>query len=161
MKILVIGGNRFFGKRLVEKFARQHVDLTVMHRSPLAANLMGKAKHLQMDRKTLKRNHPALSGKTWDIVYDQVCYDATEALGACEAFEGKVGKYIFTSSESVYQTGSDLLESDFDPLTHSFDEVADRTLLYAEAKRQAEAAFFQKAKFPVTAIRFPNRHGRR
>jgi nucleoside-diphosphate-sugar epimerase len=155
MKVLVIGGNRFFGKRLVEKLSRQHVDLTVMNRTGPGQGTPANVKHIILDRRTLKRHHPELSGKTWDIIYDQVCYDAPEAESAIEAFDGKVGKYVFTSTLSVYDSGANIYESAFDPRSHRIVFGTKPILNYAEAKRDAEAVFFQKAPFSVVAVRFP------
>lgn len=91
----------------------------------------------------------------WDVVYDQVCYDHKSATEACEVFAGKTDKYIFTSSQSVYEAGPNLVEEDFDPVTHIFGEFRDVYTDYAEGKKQAEAGFAKNAKFSVTMVRFP------
>lgn len=154
-RILIIGGNRFFGKRLVEKLMDEGAQLTVMNRGSKPGSVPRGVREIRLDRKELRPDHPALGNGSWDVVYDQVCYDANEARAAVETFRGRVRKYVFTSSKSVYAQEPHLRESRFDPREHHFDQIADRDKDYGEAKRQAEAVFFQRAEFPVVAVRFP------
>ena len=93
--------------------------------------------------------------KNWDLVYDQVCFDGHQARVACEIFASITKKYIFTSTQSVYQPGANLLESVFDPKTHAYDKILTREQDYGEAKRQCEAVFFAQDRMPVVAVRFP------
>lgn len=156
MKALIIGGNRFFGKRLAIQLLEKNVEVTLLNRGQRDDGLGNQIERIVLDRKELKKDHPELSGRKWDIVYDQVCYDAAEAQGACDAFSGKTNRFVFTSSQSVYGPGAQLLESAFDPLIHQFTQNADRNQDYAEAKRQAETVFFRNKIFDeLTAVRFP------
>ena len=89
-------------------------------------------------------------------IYDQVCYTYEQAKQACELFNGKVKKYIHTSTVSVYETSSERHENDFNPTEHSFDSiVTDSSKFYGEAKRQAECAFVRYSQFPLTMLRIP------
>lgn len=155
MNILVMGGNRFFGARLVQNLLKDGHQVTLLNRGKHADAFKDSVRRIKLDRKKIHANTPELKDTHWDLVYDQICYDAPEAEAACATFENKVGRYIFTSSESVYPHGQYWEESSFDPLKYKFTEIAQKDLDYAESKRQAEATFFQKAKFPVTAVRFP------
>lgn len=155
MKILIIGGNRFFGKKLTARLVRGGHDVTLLNRGNVDDGFGDKIRRLQSDRKNTAELKKITAGQKWDIVYDQVCFDADEARAACEIFSGTVGHYIFTSSMSVYDLGEDLRESIFDPLMHRFTDTANPKTAYAEAKRQCEAVFFQSALLPVTAVRFP------
>lgn len=154
-RVLVIGGNRFFGKRLVARLLADGHKVTLLNRGQATDDFGEHVERIRLDRKTLTKETTELRGRSWDVVYDQVCYDAPEAEAACGAFGGKVGHYVFTSSQSVYDGGCDLAESTFDPRTHDYASRVNRDQDYSEAKRQAEAAFFQKATVPVTAVRFP------
>lgn len=155
MKALVIGGNRFFGKRLVHQLLADGTQVTVLNRGNTVDDFGDRVQRIHLDRQTLRHDHPALEDFNWDIVYDQVCYDANEAQGACEAFHGRAGLYVFTSSLSVYRSGAAIQESSFDPKSYRFDEIISSEQNYSEGKRQAEAVFFSKAAFPVIAVRFP------
>ncbi|MNW51911.1 hypothetical protein D3C74_294100 [compost metagenome] len=61
-----------------------------------------------------------------------------------------------TSTLSVYDFGkSPLLESDFNPYEYELKTGSATDYSYGECKRLAEAAFFQRASFPVSAMRIP------
>lgn len=153
MKALVIGGNRFFGKRLVSLLLENGAEVTVLNRGRLADDFGNKIHRIKMDRKNLDPN--IFKNTHWDIIYDQVCFDAHEAKRAIEIFKGKTKHYVFVSSQSVYESGANIPESQFDPLSHKFEKIVESAADYAEAKRQAEVVFFKVKDFPITAVRFP------
>jgi nucleoside-diphosphate-sugar epimerase len=155
MKALVLGGNRFFGKQLVSLLLQQGHAVTLLNRGQRADEFGERVQRIHLDRKRLNEGHALLGNQKWDIVYDHICYDAIEAKLACDVFRDKTRQYVFISSQSVYPPGNDIMESTFDPFTHAFSPPVDRDKDYGEAKRQAEAAFFQTNAFPVTAVRFP------
>jgi len=155
MKVLVIGGTRFFGKRLVSRLLKADFQVTLLNRGNSGDDFGSDVSKIVLDRKQLCSGHPALGNQSWDLVFDQVCYDAEEAQKACETFNGRVGRYIFTSSQSVYKPGENLKEENFDPSTYQFPKAVDRNQDYGEAKRQAEATFAQNLKMPFSFVRFP------
>lgn len=155
MKALVIGGNRFFGRRLVSMLLDSGGEVTVLNRGNLSDDFGNQVKRIRLDRKQLGARHPALENGAWDMVYDQACYDAHEAQGACDAFRGRVGYYVFTSSQSVYKTGQRIRESEVDPFHYQFESSIDRDPDYGEAKRQAEAVFCREFEDRVSLVRFP------
>ena len=154
MNILVIGGNRFFGKKLAAKLLGTGHEVTLLNRGSLDDGLGNQVQRLTCDRTNEEALRNAVKNKSWDIVYDQVCFNADEAKSAREIFRDNTGHYIFTSSQSVYDAGSDIKEDVFNPLTYQFTEIADRFKSYAEAKRQCETVFFQSG-MPLTALRIP------
>lgn len=154
MKVLVIGGNRFFGKKLVQRLLNKGSSVTLLNRGSYKDGFGSEVQRIVLDRQLLSKDHPQLN-QQWDLIYDQVCFDALEAEQACEVFRYKTKHYIFTSSQSVYNPGKDIRESAFNPDTYSIKERAQRDENYAEAKRQAESVFAQAKAFPVTMVRFP------
>lgn len=154
-QILVIGGNRFFGKRLVEKLIANGDRVTVLNRGHLDDGFGDKVEHIICDRDDIQKLKSSVQHKTWDIVYDQVCFDAHQAKAAIEIFSDKTKKYIFTSTVSVYSQKANLHEDDFNPKTHKYDKILNREENYGEAKRQCEAVFFSQSTMPVVAVRFP------
>jgi nucleoside-diphosphate-sugar epimerase len=156
MKVLVIGGNRYFGKRLVQNMISVGAKVSVLNRG---SKTIEGANNLQCDRTDSTALRDAVKNQSWDIIFDQACYDAEQASHAAEIFKGNVGRYIFTSSMSVYDSGAAIKESVFDPANHPFDSsflnIARYDTNYGEAKRQAEAAFTQKVTFPLVSVRFP------
>jgi nucleoside-diphosphate-sugar epimerase len=155
MKVLIVGGTRFFGKRLAEDWLQAGAEVTLLNRGSQPDKWGGRVKRLVADRKDLQKNAAVLGDLNWDIVYDQICYDSFDAEGSVEAFRGRCGRFVFTSTQSVYRLGSSLRETDFDPLRHSLKDRITRDIDYGEAKRQAEAYFFRQKDFPLCAVRLP------
>ncbi|WMT39057.1 NAD-dependent epimerase/dehydratase family protein [Paenibacillus sp. D2_2] len=156
-KILVLGGSRYFGKRLVQLLASegQH-QVTVATRGLTKVEFAGEVHQVVLDRSDETSLREVAQSGPWDIVYDNICYSPNEALAAVHAFEGHVGRYIVTSSASVYDfLDHPLVESDFDPYQYEL-KMGDRDAFgYAEGKRLVETVFMQKANFPVCAMRIP------
>lgn len=154
-KVLVLGGTRFFGKRLVHLLAASGADVTVATRGLSTVDLPPEVKRLTLDRD--EREWLAAAGEQdWDIVYDNICYSAQNALDACEVFRGRAGKYVLTSTLSVYDFSEEALkEEDFQPDSYEIRVLPREKVTYQEGKRQAEAVFFQRGSFPVAAVRFP------
>lgn len=152
MKILILGGNRFFGRKLAALLARGH-EVTLLNRGRLDDGLGAQVRRIVCDRSD--RGALGRAVETYDVVYDQICYEPTDARAACEIFAGRCGRYIFTSSQSVYGPGANIREAAFDPLKHEFTNDVASSADYAEAKRQCEAIFAAGSAVETVAVRFP------
>lgn len=151
--ILVIGGNRFFGKHLVSQLLEQGHKPVLFNRQKSDDGFGSQVERINGDRDDYDSLHVVASSKKWDFVFDQVCFTANQAEVAVSHFTNQVGRYIVTSTQSVYDYGVNLNETAFDPYHYQFSKTNNPD--YAEGKRQMEATFYQKAKFPVVAVRFP------
>ncbi|MBC2262319.1 SDR family oxidoreductase [Listeria sp. FSL L7-0091] len=155
MKILVFGGTRFFGKKLVERLVSAGHDITIGTRGKTKDDFGDSVKRIVLDRESRDALFQ-LAKEEWDIIYDNICFSPKEALYAVDAFKGKVKRYIYTSSLSVYsQKDRALVEDDFNSAHYEIVSGDKDDFDYGEGKRLAEAVFFQKASFPVVAVRFP------
>lgn len=156
MNILVLGGTRFFGKKLVELCIENGHDVTILTHGQ-SGNPFGTAvKQLIVDRDDHDALENALAHTTWDIVYDNICYSPNEAHTICELLKGKTKKLVFTSTLSTYEVdGKMKKEEDFDPYHYQILMGDREEFSYGEGKRQAEAVLFKEASFPVVAVRFP------
>jgi nucleoside-diphosphate-sugar epimerase len=150
--ILLVGGNRFFGKRFAELALQRGHSLTLINRGARDDGLGTRVERIRADRSELAQ---VTKSRHWDLVVDQVCYDAAEARAACAALRGKTSRYFFTSTVSVYDLGANLREQDFNSRDYCFTQDVSRSQDYGVAKRQAEAVFFSQNDFPVVALRFP------
>lgn len=154
--VLVLGGTRFFGKKLVERLLKEGDQVTIVTRGGLSHPFGEAVKHLQLDRTNAKALEEAIGESSYDVVYDNICYMPKEAEEAVKLFAGKAGKYIVTSTLSVYPFGEPRkTESDFDAMNYTVPQPYPNEINYGEGKRLVEAIFFQKASFPVAAVRFP------
>jgi len=96
MKLLVLGGTQFVGRRIVETaLARGHA-VTLFHRGQTNPGLFPAAEEILGDR---DQGLGALRGRTWDTVVDVNGYvprlvrDAVQAVGEC--------RYVYISTLSV------------------------------------------------------------
>ncbi|MDI2587544.1 NAD-dependent epimerase/dehydratase family protein [Psychrobacillus sp. NEAU-3TGS] len=157
-KALVLGGTRFFGVHLVEALLAKGFEVTIATRGNTQDPFSTRVNRIIVDRLNVVELKKQCGNETWDIIFDQICYSSQEAMDAIGVFQDKTKKYVFTSSKSVYDAGNGevgYVEEDFDPWKHTIIQGPKEDFSYNEGKRQAEAVFFQKAPFPVVAVRFP------
>lgn len=160
--VLVIGGSRYFGKRLIARLLAAGDRVTVLNRGS-SAPPAGVA-HLIADRDDEDALRAALSPRrTFDVVVDQVCYTPRQAAIARRVFTGRTARYVMTSTVEVYayeDSPALVSEAAVDPLDVTvdlqlpWDEPEFRDAHYGEGKRQAEAVFAAAGpEFPYTAVR--------
>lgn len=156
-KVLVLGGTRFFGKRLVQKLEDLNIDVTFATRGESDISFARNAKHITVDRFDRSSMEEAFQDKSWDVVYDQICFSPDDAQDAVDIFKHKTKRYILTSTLSVYEMDEEgeKTEESFDPYNYPLNKGRKEEYEYGEGKRLAEAVFFQKASFPVVAVRPP------
>lgn len=156
-KILILGGTRFFGKRLVERLLQDSInEVTILTRGVTNDSFGDSVHRIHADRFQADALAQAVGDTQWDVVYDNICYSSDEADQARQIFEGKTKRYILTSSLSVYDFSEEALTEDvFDPETYPIHYGGRTDFTYQEGKRQAEAVLIQQATFPVAAVRFP------
>lgn len=156
-KVLILGGTRFFGKRLVDHLLWEgKSQITVATRGKTNVDFGPEVNRIKMDREDPQSLAEVAQIDQWDVVYDNICYSPDAAKSACEAFAGRTQRYVLTSTLSVYgdpQAG--FTEEDFDPYTYPLKYGNHEDFSYGEGKRLAEAVFFQEASFPVVAMRIP------
>lgn len=157
MKILVLGGTRFFGAHLVKSLITEGHNVVVATRGNSDFSFKGQVQFQKADRNNLENLKTLAELGPFDLIYDQVCMSAKNADDACLAFSGKCKRYIFASTGSVYDPQNDLElnEELFDHKNYKINLVDTSPYDYQEAKRQAEAVFSQKATFPIVMVRFP------
>ncbi|MFJ3386145.1 NAD-dependent epimerase/dehydratase family protein [Lysinibacillus sp. NPDC086135] len=156
MNILVLGGTRFFGKKLVELYIQNGHSVTILTRGQSGNPFGTKVKQLIVNRDDADSLSHALSNTAWDIVYDNICYSPNEAHKICGILESKTKKFVFTSTLSTYEIdGIVKTEEDFNPYDYEVRMGNREEFSYGEGKRQAEAVLFKEATFPVVAVRFP------
>ncbi|MEU3458347.1 NAD-dependent epimerase/dehydratase family protein [Streptomyces sp. NPDC006733] len=170
-EVCVIGGSRYFGKRLILRLRDAGVNVTVVNRgsSPPPPGVT----HLVADRDDEAALAAALGDRRFDVVIDQVCYTPRQAAIAKRVFGGRTARYVMTSTMEVYDPATfdavpvhrrPVAEDAVDPGTWPVDlelpwgEEAFRELLgdawhYAEGKRQAEAVFSRDPAFAFVSVR--------
>ncbi|APE23990.1 MULTISPECIES: NAD-dependent epimerase/dehydratase family protein [Streptomyces] len=160
MDILIIGGNRYFGKRLTLRLLESGHDVTMLNRG--SSGVPEGVTHLIADRNDENALESALGDRTFDVVIDQVCYTPVQAAIARRVLGPRTRRYVMTSTVEIYEfqhSATPLREDAVDPRTVTVDPGlpwADPEFLethYGEGKRQAEAVFAAAPAFPYTAVR--------
>lgn len=155
MNILFLGGTRFFGIHAVKALLDKGHDLTVATRGNRRGDFGGRGERLVVERTdpvSLRKN---LGGRQFDVVYDNLAYSSNDVRILLDCISP--GRYIMTSSASVYGIGGTMLtEADFDSLSYELQWCEREEVSYPRGKRQAECALFQRyPETPSVAVRFP------
>lgn len=161
MTVLVIGGTRFVGLRLVRLLVEQGHDVTLLNRGKTQADLPSGVKRLYADRRNPDEVHHALQDQDFDVVYDITGYQVGNLESVLDALSGRIGHYIFQSTTGVYAP-SELL-----PVKEDFPTVSPVTTstglaAYEPEKVQCEQfllTMFKESGFPATIFRCPIIYG--
>lgn len=155
MKVLVLGGTRFFGKHMVERLLAKGFAVTIATRG-IAKDFFGdKVERLHVDRLNQESLAGALKGREFDIVYDMLAYASEDVRHLLDVITPK--RYIMVSTVSVYEhMRMNLREEDFRGTDYPLQWYGRAQAPYAETKRQAEAALYQVySHVNSAAVRFP------
>ena len=102
LRMLVLGGTGYIGPHLVEHaLARKHT-VTLFNRGQTKPGLFPKVEKLIGDR-SVPGGHNALSGRTWDVVYDLNPVMPKWIADAAAVLKGRVAQYVFVSSTAAYK----------------------------------------------------------
>ncbi|PNG20441.1 NAD-dependent epimerase/dehydratase family protein [Streptomyces cahuitamycinicus] len=160
LEILVIGGNRYVGKRLVARLLADGHQVTVLNRG--SAPPPAGVEHLLADRDDERSLTGALGSRVFDVVVDQVCYTPRQAAIARRVFTGRTRRYVMTSTVEVYEyedSTDPVREEAVDPSTAAvdpglpWDDPAFLETHYGEGKRQAEAVLAAGQGFETAMVR--------
>lgn len=152
MNILIIGGTRFLGKLLVEKFIlSEDINLTVLSRNPLVNQF--KCNTLNYEKKEGLKH---LKGIHFDLVYDFLAYDRKDIINIKRYLN--FSKYLFVSTVWIKKLN---LNNSIDELVNDLDRkqisrLRPTTKNYLLGKRDAENTLcdlFDKKVFNI--IRLP------
>jgi 2'-hydroxyisoflavone reductase len=99
MKVLVIGGGQFVGRHFLQAALARGHQVTAFNRGLTAPQPLAGVTHLQGDR---KGDLSALHAGRWDAVVDTCGYLPRDVARTADALRGRVERYLFVSSVSVY-----------------------------------------------------------
>ncbi len=155
MKILVLGGTRFFGIPMVKKLIDDGHEVTIATRGRAGDQFGDKVERLTLERTDPESMKQALAGKHFDVVIDKIAYASNDIRYAMESID--CDKYIQMSSTAVYDPKVvNTVEENFDGKARPVIWCNRSDFTYAEIKRQAEFALWQE--YPDRkwiAVRYP------
>jgi 2'-hydroxyisoflavone reductase len=99
MKLLVLGGSRFVGRHIVQAALQAGDEVTVFNRGQSGTGLFADVRQLIGDR---RGDLSALASGQWDAVIDTCGYLPGEVRASTAALAGRVQRYAFISTISVY-----------------------------------------------------------
>ena len=142
MKILVLGGTRFFGIHMVEALLEAGHDVTIATRGNAADNFGDRVKRIIVERTSAESMKNALGGIHFDVVIDKLAYASNDVRIAMDAVD--CDKYIQMSSTAVYNPKKlNTVEEDFDGQERPLIWCNRPDFPYDEIKRQAEYVLYQ------------------
>ena len=155
MKILVIGGTRFFGIHTVNKLLEQGHDVTIATRGMATDSYGDRVHRIHIERTNADSVAKAFLGKHYDVVIDKIAYCSNDIKYIMDIIN--CDKYIYMSSTSVYDPKvMDTKEDEFNALSKELIWCDRLAYPYEEIKRQAECALWQVYKDRNwIAVRYP------
>ncbi len=110
MRLLVLGGTRFVGRAVIHEALTRGWDVTAVHRGLSGAPPAGSTS-LLADRTAPEELARVLGKDTWDLAVDTWDGAPRVATEAAQVLRGRVQRYGYVSSMSVYAWGSHVDES--------------------------------------------------
>ena len=155
MKILVIGGTRFFGIHMIKQLLDDGHEVTIATRGIAQDDFENSVKRILLERTDIDSMRNALKGTHFDVAIDKIAYCSNDIKSAMETVN--CDKYIHMSSTAIYQPKHiDIKEEDFDGMAGELVWCSRKDFSYEEIKRQAERALWQKYNDKSwVAVRYP------
>ncbi|MFF2952894.1 NAD-dependent epimerase/dehydratase family protein [Kitasatospora sp. NPDC057965] len=135
MRLLLLGGTEFVGRAVAEAALERGWEVTVFHRGTHAAP--PGARVLRGDR-TAEGGLAALAEGEWDAVVDTWSAAPSAVRDSARLLAGRVGRYAYVSSRSVYGFPTPAGADESAPLVEGSPD--DGEVPYAESKRGGELA---------------------
>lgn len=158
MKILLLGGTSFFGKQIAKILDLAGHSVTLFSRIDKLPEDLSRFPHIKGDRNDPAQLAKASNAHEWEVVIDNIAYDAKTIKAAIDLFQN-VKQYIFTSTISVYRYAplgttqpfrEDCIDYDYTPNDENMSDVHWK---YARGKMEAEKQLIRQAQIPWTILR--------
>ena len=160
MKILVLGGTRFFGIHMVNDLIEKGHDVTIATRGITPDGFGDSVSRICFERTDEDSIKAVISGTHYDVIIDKIAYCSNDIRKIMETAD--CDKYIYMSSTAVYDPKHiNTVEEDFDGMGGGLIWCDRQDYPYEVIKRQAEYALWQE--YPEKnwiAVRYPFVTGR-
>jgi 2'-hydroxyisoflavone reductase len=139
-KILIMGGTQFIGRVLTEKLEKTGYNITLFNRGKKNPGLFHQYRNLTGDRET--GDIKQIFKEDWDTVIDMSAYYPLSLEKLVKGLDGKIGRYIFVSTISVFDLGKyrdRSINEDTETLPCSeAEKVSDDLRTYGQRKAECE-----------------------
>ena len=137
LNLLILGGTGFIGPHQVRYAMYRGHNVTIFNRGRTAPDLFPGVEALIGDR---DGQLGALEGRTWDAVIDNSGYVPRHVRDSVALLRNNVGRYLFTSTGSVYDFDQDELTEDSGLLPIEDPDSEDVNRYYGPLKILCESA---------------------
>ncbi len=100
-KILILGGTGFVGRILTENLIKLDILPVLFNRGKRSPGIFPELRHIFGDR-LIPDDIKQIANENWDVVIDFSCMHPVNLDEITEMLKGKIGRYIFVSTASVY-----------------------------------------------------------
>ena len=143
MKVLVLGGTRFFGVHMVNDLIEKGHDVTIATRGRTSDSFGDKVSRISVERTDENSVRQAVSNTHYDVIIDKIAYCSNDIKTLMDA--ASCDKYIYMSSTAVYDPKHiNTDEEDFDGVNGELIWCNRQDYPYDVIKRHAEYALWQK-----------------
>jgi nucleoside-diphosphate-sugar epimerase len=150
MKALFIGGTGNISTAVTELAAGQGVNLTLLRRGQLAADLPANVRTITADMSDEAGVALALGNQTFDVVVDWIAFTTADIDRDIRLFRGRANQFIFISSASAYQKPvGHYLITESTPLANPFWQYSRDKIACEERLMKA----YREEGFPITIVR--------
>ncbi|WP_327356592.1 NAD-dependent epimerase/dehydratase family protein [Streptomyces sp. NBC_01304] len=140
MRLLLLGGTEFAGRAVTEAALARGWEVTVFHRGRHEAPAGVTALH---GDRMAEGGLGALADGEWDVVVDTWSAAPTAIRDAARLLAGRVGRYVYVSSNSVYAWPPSPGYDESAPVTEGSADA--EQVAYAEDKRGGELAVLRES----------------
>lgn len=155
MKVLVVGGTRFFGIHMVKELLKNGHEVTIATRGNAKDEFGHKVQRLVLERTDACSMQEVLKNLHFDVIIDKIGYCSNDIKNIMEVTD--CDRYIYMSTTSVYDSKHmDTREEEFDGINKKLVWCNRSDFPYDEIKRQAECALWQEYSGKNwIAVRYP------
>lgn len=155
MKVLVLGGTRFFGVHMVNDLIEKGHEVTIATRGQAHDDFGDSVMRIRLDRTDEDSIKAMISDTHYDVIIDKIAYCSNDVRKLLDNADSD--KYIYMSSTAVYDPlHPDTKEDDFDGNGGELIWCDRPDFSYDVVKRHAEYALWQKySDKKFVAVRYP------
>ncbi len=154
MKVLVLGGTRFFGVHLVRELIAKGYGVTIATRGNTVDSFGDSVDRIIVDHTDFEDMKSKFSNVEYDVVFDDLAYCSNDVRYTLESI--KCNRYIMVSSTAVYELHPNTIEEDYLPANKELIWCNRADYSYDEIKRLAEGALVHEyATQNSVAVRIP------
>jgi 2'-hydroxyisoflavone reductase len=149
-KLLILGGSGFIGPHMVQTALDRGHEVTIFNRGKTNTDLFPDIEKLKGDR---DGDLESLKGRDWDAVIDNTGYVPRHVRDSADLLKGHVGRYLFTSTGSVYGFTQSPIDEDSPKQEITHPDSEDVNQHYGQLKVLCEQAVGERYGDAATIVR--------